>query len=66
MISQGTEGRLTSLQLPRTSFFHLLKMGLMVPLFQVLQISPMCHDVSDLMDSDLGTSSDGYLGHRSC
>jgi len=56
MILPGTEVRLTGLQFPGSSFFPFLKMGLMIPLFQSVGTSPNCHDLSNMMDSDLAAS----------
>ena len=66
MILLGTEGRLTALYFPGSSFLPFLKMGVMFPLFQSVGTSLDCNDFSNMMDSGLATSSASWLGTRGC
>lgn len=57
MILLVTEVRLTGLQFPRSSLYHLPKMGIMLSLFELVGTLLKCHNYANMMDSGLATSS---------
>jgi len=61
MIFPGTEVRLAGWWFPRSSFLPFLKMGAMFPFFQALGTSPDCHDLSNIKESGLATTSASSL-----
>ena len=66
MIFLGTEVRLASLHLPRSSFLPFLNMGLMFPFFQSSGTSPDSHDFSNMMEGGLETIQASSLRTLQC
>ena len=62
----GTELRLTSLSLPRSSFLPFLKTGVMFAFFQSSKISLDHHDLSKTMKNDLPVTPTSSLSTLGC
>jgi len=61
LIFPGTEVRLTGQEFPGSSFLPFLKMGTMFPFFQSPGTSPDCHNLSNIVESDMAMTSGNSL-----
>jgi len=66
MIFPGTEVMLTDREFPWSSFLPFLKMGKMFPIFQSTGTLPDYHDLSNIMESGLATTSANSLRTLGC